>query len=198
MSRVVVSEFLSVDGVMQAPGGQDEDRTGDFEHGGWQMSLFDEEVGAFVMSGLQEAGGFLLGRRTFDIFAAYWPNQPEDDPIATLINSKPKYVASRTLRNPLEWNDSTVLGEDLAAEVQRLRDEAGGDLLVIGSGDLVQTLVRESLVDEYRLMIYPLVLGGGKRAFRDALPRRDLRLVDSRTTPNGVALLTYQPVPTGS
>ena len=193
MARIVVSEFVSVDGVMQAPGDPDEDPSDGFEHGGWQLSLFDDAIGEFVMGGLEAAGGFLLGRRTFEIFAAYWPNQPANDPIAAIINAKPKYVASRTLRDPLEWNASTVLGPDLAAEVGRLRAEPGGDLLVIGSGDLVQTLVREGLVDAYQLMIHPLVLGGGKRAFRDGLPRQGLRLTDSRTTPNGIVLLTYEP-----
>ncbi len=197
MARVVVSEFLSVDGVMQAPGGPDEDRTGGFEHGGWQMR-FDDEIGQkIVMGGLQEAGGFLLGRRTFDIFAAYWPKQPDDDPIAALINPKPKYVASRTLQNPLEWNNSVVLGPDLASEVGRLRGEPGGDLLVIGSGGLVQTLARDGLVDAYQLMVHPLLLGTGKRLFRDGLGKQALRLEGSRTTPTGIVILEYEPAEQG-
>ncbi|HEY7280359.1 MAG TPA: dihydrofolate reductase family protein [Actinomycetota bacterium] len=197
MARVVVSEFLSVDGVMQAPGGRDEDRSGGFEHGGWQFDRSDEEMGQFVMGGLQEAGGFLLGRRTFDIFAAYWPNQPEDDPIAAIMNARPKYVASRTLRNPLEWNNAVVLGSDLAAEVGRLRSEPGGDVLVIGSGDLGQTLGREGLVDTYQLMVYPVLLGSGKRLFRDDLGKRPLRLSGSRTMPGGMVVLQYEPAEQG-
>jgi len=193
MARIVVSEFLSVDGVMQAPGAADEDRSGGFEHGGWQLQLFDEAIGDFVMGGLREAGGYLLGRRTYEIFAAYWPNQKDDDPVAALINPKPKYIASRTLQNPLEWEGSTVLGEDLAGEVGRLRAEPGGDIQVIGSGDLVQSLVREGLVDAYRLMVHPILLGGGKRLFRDGLPKQSLRLTDTQTTPKGMVLLTYEP-----
>jgi len=197
MARVIVSEFLSADGVMQAPGGSEEDRSEGFEHGGWQMQRPDQEIGEFVVGGLREAGGFLLGRRTYDIFAGYWPHQREDTLIAPLMNSKPKYVASRTLQNPLEWESSTVLGPDLAAEVNGLRAAPGGDILVIGSGDLVQSLARDGLVDEYRLMIYPVMLGGGKRLFRDGLPMRGLRLTDSRTTPNGVVILTYEPAEDG-
>ena len=195
MARVVVSEFLTLDGVMQAPGGPEEDPSDGFTEGGWQLLRnADEEVGEFVMGGLNSAGGLLLGRKTFDIFAAYWPNQGEDNPVAKPINAMPKYVASTTLRNPLEWNGSTVLGPDLAAEVNKLRAEPGGDILVIGSGQLAQTLMREGLVDVYQLMVYPLLLGGGKRLFRGENPTQALRLTDSRMTPNGIAILTYEPV----
>lgn len=197
MAKVIVSEFLSVDGVMQAPGAIDEDASGGFEHGGWQLQLFDEGIGEFVMGGLQAAGGLLLGRRTFEIFAAYWPNQPEDDQLATLINAMPKYVASRTLQNPLEWNNSRVLGPDLAAEVEGIRRQPGGDVRVIGSGDLVQTLARDGLVDQYDLMIHPLLLGGGKQVFRGGIGKRGLRLLDSRTTPNGIVILRYEPAEGG-
>jgi dihydrofolate reductase len=193
MGRVVVSEFLTLDGVMQAPGGPDEDPSGGFTDGGWQMSFFDAQGGEFVMGGLQKAGGLLLGRKTFDIFAAWWPNQPDDDPIAPVMNAMPKYVVSTTLENPLEWNNSTVLGTDLVAEVNRLRHEPGGDLLVIGSGVLAQALMREGLVDVYQLMVHPLLLGGGKRLFRGENPKQTLRLADSLITPNGIVILTYVP-----
>jgi len=194
MARVVVSEFLTLDGVMQSPGYPDEDPSGGFTEGGWQQPLFDEQMGEFVFGGLQSAGGLLLGRKTFDIFAAWWPNQPDDDPIAPTINAMPKYVVSTTLENPLEWNNSTVLGPNLAHEVNKLRAEPGGDLLVIGSGALAQSLMREGLVDAYQLMLHPLLLGDGKRLFRGENPKQALRLTDSRTTPKGVVMLTYEPV----
>jgi dihydrofolate reductase len=193
MGRIVVSEFLTLDGVMQAPGGPEEDPSDGFTEGGWQMAVPDEEIGDFVTRGLQEAGGLLLGRKTFDIFAGYWPNQPDDFPIAKAINAMPKYVASRTLDNPLEWNGSTVLGPDLVGEVNRLRREPGGDIFVIGSGDLAQTLMREGLVDAYSLMVYPLLLGSGKQLFRGGHARQSLRLTESRATSNGNVILLYEP-----
>lgn len=193
MGRIVLSEFLTLDGVMQSPGSADEDPSGGFTEGGWQQPMIDEQLGEFVMGGLQEAGGLLLGRKTFDIFAGYWPNQPDDDPIAKVINAMPKYVASRTLENPLGWNASTVLGPDLVAEVNRLRQEPGGDILVIGSGDLAQTLMREGLVDAYNLMVHPLLLGSGKQLFRGEHPRQSLRLTESRTTSHGKVILLYEP-----
>ncbi len=193
MARVVVSEFLTLDGVMQSPGYPDEDPSGGFTEGGWQQTLFDDRMGEFVMGGIQSAGGLLLGRKTFDIFAAWWPNQPDDDPFAKPINAMPKYVVSTTLQNPLEWNNSTVLGPDLADEVNKLRAEPGGDLLVIGSGELAQSLMREGLVDAYQLMVHPLLLGDGKRLFRGENPKQMLRLTSSESTPNGVVILTYEP-----
>ena len=194
MSKVIVSEFLSVDGVMQAPGDKDEDRSGGFEHGGWQLALFDDVIGEFVMDGLHSGGGLLLGRRTYDIFAAYWPNQPADDPIAQPINALPKYVASRTLEEPLPWENSHVIA-DVPTGVAELREQPGGDLRVIGSSELVKSLVEHDLVDRYDLMVYPLLLGGGKRLFPDGKMKVPLRLVDSRTTPNGVLIMQYEPAP---
>jgi dihydrofolate reductase len=193
MGRIVLSEFLTLDGVMQSPGSADEDPSGGFTDGGWQQQRPDEQIGEFVIRGLQEAGGLLLGRRTFDVFASYWPNQPDENPVAPLINAMPKYVASRTLENPLEWHASTVLGPDLVAEVNRLRGEPGGDILVIGSGDLAQTLMREGLVDAYSLMVYPLLLGSGRQLFRGAHPRQSLRLTEGRTTSLGNLILLYEP-----
>ena len=194
--KVVVSEFVSVDGVMQAPGANDEDTREGFEHGGWQLELFDEALGAFVMAGIDAAGGLLLGRRTYEIFASYWPFQPDDDPIAPTFNAMPKHVASRTLSEPLEWANSKLLGDDVPGAIQRLRDEPGGDLLIIGSGNLIRTLVEHGLVDEYRLMVHPLILGTGRRLFdgETTLPRTALRLAGSETTPNGVVVVTYHPV----
>jgi dihydrofolate reductase len=192
--RVIMSEFLTLDGVMQAPGGSDEDTRGGFEHGGWQLALFDDVVGAFVMGGIAEAGGLLLGRRTYEIFAAHWPNQPEDDPLAPTLNKLPKYVASRTLEAPLEWENSTLLEGDVTDAVSKLREQPGGDLLVIGSGDFAKTLIQNDLVDAYQLMVYPLILGGGGRLFpTDGNMKRHFNLVKSETTPNGIVILIYEP-----
>jgi dihydrofolate reductase len=192
MSRVVISEFLTLDGVMQAPGGSDEDREGDFQHGGWQMPYIDDAFGEAVLKGFQAAGGLLLGRETYEIFAAYWPNQPADDPFAATMNEMPKYVASTTLKEPLEWNNSSLLKGDVAEAVAGLKEQPGKDLMVIGSGRLAQTLMRHDLVDEYRLMIHPLVLGTGKRLFGDDDVKLPLKLVDSQTSSTGVLIVTYQ------
>jgi dihydrofolate reductase len=193
MSNLIVSEFLSLDGVMQAPGDSDEDRSGGFEHGGWQMPYFDEAAGSAIAEGMAAAGGFLLGRRTYELFAAFWPSQPDDDPIAATLNGLPKYVASTTLQEPLEWRNATLLQGDVAEAVAKLKQQPGKDLQVIGSGELAQTLMRHDLVDEYRLMIHPLVLGSGRRLFRDGNPRAALRLLDTKTTTTGVLILTYRP-----
>jgi dihydrofolate reductase len=193
MRKVVVSEFLTLDGVMQAPGASDEDREGGFEHGGWQMPYFDEALGSAVGEGFDNSGGMLLGRTTYEIFAAYWPNQPADDPFVGTMNSMPKFVASRTLEEPLKWNNSTLIKDNVAEEVTKLKQQPGKDLYVIGSGDLAQTLMRQGLVDEFQIMVHPLVLGTGKRLFRDGSPRIPLRLVDTKTTSTGVLILSHQP-----
>lgn len=194
MAKIVLSEFLTLDGVMQAPGGADEDRTDGFDKGGWQLSYADEAVGKYVTDGLGNAGGLLLGRRTYDIFAGYWPKQSADGfPIAGLMNSLPKFVVSRTLSEPLTWQNSTLINGDVPAHVRRVKSEIDKDILVIGSGDLAQTLIANDLVDEYRLMVYPLVLGEGKRLFRDADATKRLRLTDSTPTGKGILLLTYAP-----
>jgi dihydrofolate reductase len=192
--RVIISEFLTLDGVMQAPGDRNEDTRGGFEHGGWQLQMFDDALGAFVMGGITEAGGLLLGRRTYEIFAAHWPNQPENDPLAPTLNKLPKYVASTTLKEPLPWENSTLLEGDAAEAVAKLKEQPGGDLLVIGSGDFAQTLIENDLVDAYQLMVHPLILGGGKRLFpTDGNMRRQFNLVNSETTPNGILILIYEP-----
>jgi dihydrofolate reductase len=196
MRKVIVSEFLTVDGVMQAPGGSDEDREAGFEHGGWQMPYFDDVAGAAVGEGFQSAGGLLLGRKTYDIFAGYWPNQPADDPFVATMNGLPKFVASRTLEEPLKWENSTLLKGDVAQAVAKLKEESGGHLQVVGSGDFAQTLIREGLVDEYALLVHPLLLGTGKRLFRDGNPRTPLKLVDSKTSTTGTVILTYRPAET--
>ena len=194
MRKVVVNEFMSLDGIVQAPGGADEDTSGGFAHGGWSTPYFDDLSQKRVLEGIVEAGGFLLGRRTYEIFAAYWPNAPEEEQvIAEPLNMKPKYVASRTLTGPLEWQNSQALHGDVVEAVVALKREDGGDLHVIGSTELVQTLIEQELVDELRLMIDPVVLGGGKRLFRDDGALRPLRLVDGEVTTTGAILATYAP-----
>jgi dihydrofolate reductase len=194
MRRVIVNEFMSLDGVAQAPGGEEEDTSGGFAHGGWHMRFMEDETAMKrVLGGIVEAGGFLLGRRTYKIFAAYWPNASEEEQvIAEPLNTKPKYVASRTLTEA-EWQNSTVLEGELADAVGALKQEDGGDLHVIGSTELVQSLIEHGLVDELRLMIDPVVLGGGKRIWQDDGVLRPLRLVDSETTPSGAIFATYAP-----
>jgi dihydrofolate reductase len=194
MRKVIVNEFMSLDGVVQAPGAEDEDTSGGFEHGGWHLRYFDDISQKQVLESIVEAGGFLLGRRTYEIFAAYWPNAPEEEQvIAEPLNTKPKYVASTTLTEPLEWQSSRLLQGDVAEAVAALKQENGGDVHVIGSTVLVQTLIEHDLVDELRLMIDPLLLGGGKRIFRDDRALKPLRLVDSQATTTGAILATYAP-----
>jgi dihydrofolate reductase len=193
MRKVVVNEFMSLDGVVQAPGGEDEDTSGGFRHGGWHMRYLDEAAQKWVLDSIEEAGGYLLGRRTFEIFAAYWPNAPEEEQvIAEPLNKKPKYVASTTLTEPT-WENSTVLQGDVTEAVAALKQEDGGDLHVIGSTQLVQTLIEHDLVDELRVMLDPLALGGGKRIFPEDGERRPLRLVDSAVTTTGAILARYAP-----
>jgi dihydrofolate reductase len=193
MPNVIVNEFLSLDGVAQAPGGPDEDPSGGFAHGGWHMQYMQDEVAQqWVLGSIVEAGAFLLGRRTYEIFAAYWPNAPDEEQvIAEPLNTKPKYVASTTLSNPLEWQSSTLLEGDVPAAVTALKQGAGGDIHVIGSTQLVQTLIEHDLVDELRVVIDPVVLGGGKRIFRDDGTLRPFRLADGRIVSTGAILAAY-------
>ena len=194
MRKVIVTEWMSLDGVVQAPGAPDEDRSGGFEHGGWHLPYFDELSQKWVVESLQEAGGFLFGRITYENFAGYWPNASEEEQvIAVPLNTRPKYVASTTLSEPLEWENSTLLRGDVPEAVTALKQEDGGDLHVIGSAKLVHTLIEHDLVDEFRFMIDPLVVGGGKRIWPDDGARRSLRLVDSKLTTTGALLAKYAP-----
>jgi dihydrofolate reductase len=194
MRKVIADEWMTLDGVIQAPGQADEDRTGGFAHGGWHVGYFDDLAQRRVVDSVVTAGGFLLGRRTYEIFAAHWPNASEEEQVlAEPLNTKPKYVASRTLTEPLEWQNSTVLQGDVPEAVAGLKQEDGEDLHVIGSSELVQTLFERDLVDEFRVMIDPVVVGGGKRLFRDDGGLRPLRLVDSQVTTTGVIIATYAP-----
>jgi dihydrofolate reductase len=192
MRKIVVMEWITLDGVVQAPGHPDEDRDGGFEHGGWHLHYFDDTSREWVVEGYAEAGGFLFGRRTYENLAAYWPHASEEEQvIAEPLNTKPKYVASRTLLGPLEWQNSTVLTGDVAQAVLALKQEDGRDLHVIGSPQLARTLAEHDLVDEYRLMIDPLIMGGGKRLFGDGTAPKPLRLVESRVTSTGAILAKY-------
>jgi dihydrofolate reductase len=194
MRKVVVNEWMTLDGVVQGPGAPDEDTTGGFKHGGWHMNYFDDWSQKRVAQSIAEAGGFLLGRRTYNIFAAHWPNASEEEQVvAEPLNTRPKFVASNTLAEPLEWQNSTLLHGDIAEAVRSLKQGDGDDLHVIGSTLLVQTLTEHDLVDEFRVMIDPLIVGGGKRLFRDDGALRPLRLVDSHVTTTGAFVATYAP-----
>jgi dihydrofolate reductase len=192
MRKLTVSEFVSLDGVMQAPGGADEDTEGGFRQGGWQMAYFDDVAGERIGASMAQTGAFLFGRKTYEIFASYWPTQPDDNPFAKILNGLPKYVASTTLGEPLAWQNSTLLQGDVAKAVAELKEGEGGNIVVLGSGGLVQTLYENDLVDEYALMIHPIVLGSGKKLFRE-VPKKPLKLADSVTTSTGVVMATYVP-----
>jgi dihydrofolate reductase len=194
MRKLIINEQLSLDGVMQGPGGPDEDTSGGFPHGGWAMPYFDEAMGKAAGEGMGSAGGLVLGRRTYEIFAGYWPHEGDDAPFAGFLNKVPKYVASRTLKEPLEWNNSHLLRGDVVEAVRRLKEEDGEDLVILGSGDLAQTLIEDGLIDEYSIWIDPIVLGTGKRLFREGVPKTLLELVDSTTSSTGVTMQTYRPV----
>ena len=191
MSRVVVINHLTLDGVMQAPGRPDEDTRGGFEHGGWAIAGNDDVMGAALGARMAESGGLLLGRRSYEDMLGYWNTQ--DSPFKDALNTAPKYVASRTLREPLPWPNSTLLDGDAADAVVELKKRSDRDLGVMGSGELIQSLMARSLIDEYLLMIHPLVLGSGRRLFADGSPRSTLELVDATTSTTGVVLATYRP-----
>jgi dihydrofolate reductase len=192
MSKVIVFNHLTLDGVMQAPGRPDEDRRGGFDHGGWARPRGDSVMGSAAGEGMANLGGLLLGRRTYQDFYAYWPNQPEPNPFTAVLNNSQKYVASTTLEEPLAWRNSTLLKGDAAEAVARLKAQLGKDLLILGSGELIQSLMRHNLVDQFVLLIHPLVLGSGRRLFADGGACATLRLVDTRTTTTGVVVATYQ------
>ncbi|MGH2599984.1 MAG: dihydrofolate reductase family protein [Dehalococcoidia bacterium] len=192
MRKLVVIEFLSLDGVMQGPGSPDEDREGGFEHGGWQQPYSDADLGKKAAQGMAATDTYLFGRKTYEKMAAYWPTAPADDPMAAHLNATPKYVASRTLKTA-DWQHTTVIEGDVVAAVTELKQKPGGTIAVLGSGDLVQTLMEHDLVDEYRLFVQPIVLGSGKRLFRGSDDVRRLRLIDSQTTGVGGLMLAYEP-----
>jgi dihydrofolate reductase len=192
MRKISVINSLTLDGVMQAPGRPDEDRRGGFEHGGWAVPYNDAVMGRVMGQGMAEGGPLLFGRRTYEDFYGFWPNQT-DNPFTDVLDKADKYVASTKLKEPLAWNNSTLLEGDAAKAVARLKEQPGKDIGVLGSGELVQSLMRHDLVDTYILLIHPLVLGSGRRLFRDGSPFAKLQLVDSVTTTTGVVIATYQP-----
>jgi len=191
MGQLIVTEFVTLDGVGQAPGGVDEDRDGGFPHGGWQAPVSDPGSGAVIFEQASTMGALLLGRRTYDIFAGYWPNASEDIPFTGLLNGIPKYVASHTLTEPLSWHGTSLLGGDLAERIAALEDRHG-EVHVIGSLNLVQSLLRLGLVDRLNLWVYPLILGTGKQLFAGGAAPTALRLTDSTTYPSGTVHLTYE------
>ena len=199
--RLTATTFLTLDGVMQAPGGPEEDRSEGFEHGGWSFPYADEDFGRLVTGWFAQADAFLLGRRTYEIFAAFWPLVADAaDPVASPLNALPKYVASRTLE-AVTWQNTTLLEGDVVEEVAKLKEQPGRELQVHGSGDLLQTLMAHDLVDEYRLFVYPVVVGSGRRLFRDGAAPRSLTLADTTTTSTGVVVARYRrggPLVTGS
>jgi dihydrofolate reductase len=192
MSRVVVINHLTLDGVMQAPGRPEEDTRDGFAHGGWSAPNVDDQLVAATYARVAEGGGLqlLLGRRSYEDMLGYWNTQ--DSPFKDSLNNAPKYVASRRLREPLPWPNSTLLRGEVADAVAQLKRDLTGDLHVMGSGELIQTLMRHDLIDEYLLFIHPIVLGSGRRMFSDGSPPTSLHLIHSTTTTKGVLIATYQ------
>jgi dihydrofolate reductase len=191
--RLTLHTFLTLDGVMQAPGGPDEDPDGGFGYGGWSFPYGDENFGAAMTCWFEHASAFLLGRKTYQIFSGHWPRVTEPgDPIAAKLNALPKYVASTTLGSA-DWQNSSILAGDVAAEVAKLKEQPGDELQVHGSGGLAQTLIDHDLIDEYRLLVFPVHLGSGKKLFRDGATAAALRHISTTTTGTGVVITTYQP-----
>jgi dihydrofolate reductase len=192
MRKLVVGTFLTLDGVMQAPGGPNEDREGGFRHGGWLVPYFDQKFVAIMTEWTKRAGAFLLGRKTYEIFAASWPQSTDPaDEIATALNTRPKFVASRTL-DKVNWSNSHLLKGDVAEEVAKLKVQEGGEIQVHGSGDLLQTLLKHNLLDTLRLWQFPVVIGAGKRLFGEGTIPGSFRLVDTQQTTTGAVLHVYE------
>ena len=191
MGKLIVTEFVTLDGVAQSPGQPDEDRDGGFGHGGWQAPLRHEETGGVVFEQASTMDALLLGRRTYEIFSGYWPDAPEEIPFTGLFNRVPKYVASRTLAEPLAWQGSTLLAGSFAESITAIK-ERHDELHVIGSLDLVQSLLRFGLVDRLNLWLFPLLLGSGKRLFGDGTVPTALQLAESATYGNGTLHLVYE------
>jgi len=191
MGKLIVTEFVTLDGVAQAPGRPDEDREGGFTHGGWQAPLHDQDAGDVMFENARSMDALLLGRRTYEIFANFWPTAPEEIPFTGLLNGVPKYVASRTLAGPLAWPGSTLVAEGLAEGITSIK-ERHDEVHVIGSLDLVQSLLRFGLVDRLNLWLYPLLLGRGKRVFADGTVPAALHLTESVTYRNGTLQLAYE------
>ena len=190
MRTLAMVEFLTLDGVMQGFGGPDEDRAGGFEHGGWGAPYASEEIGRSAGQGIGETTAYLFGRKTYEHMAAHWPNEPDENPIARHLNATPKYVVTRTLTS-LDWAGSQILDGDVVRSVNDLKSQGDGFITVLGSGELAQTLVEHGLTDHYRLFVHPLVLGTGKRLFRQTSRPLPMRLRDCAATSTGILMLTY-------
>jgi dihydrofolate reductase len=191
MRKLAVVEFVTLDGVMQSFGGPDEDREGGFEYGGWGAPYGDEVLGRRAGAELGQTSAYLFGRKTYEHMAAHWPNEPVENPIATSLNATPKYVVTGTLRR-LDWANSHIIDGEVVRSVRDLKEDGEGFITVLGSGVLAQTLFADDLVDTYRIFIHPLVLGTGKRLFRELARPLRLRLVDCTPTTTGVLLLNYE------
>jgi dihydrofolate reductase len=192
MRKITVSEFVSLDGVMQAPGGAEEDTDGGFAHGGWTGPYWHDDIGANLLQELNQSDTLLLGRKTWQGHAEAFEPAPADDPFAGLLNSMQKYVVSTTLKSAAAWRNSTIISQNVVDEVHKLKEQPGKDIYVDGSSVLVHALAQADLVDEYHLLVFPIVLGSGKRVFPDGF-YTGLKLVETKSFPSGVVLLRYQP-----
>jgi dihydrofolate reductase len=193
MLDLVLETFLTLDGVYQAPGNSEEDTEAGFTHGGWQGSMFDADAGKIMGERMQHTRAMLMGRKTYDIFAAYWPNATQDVEVAKLFNAMPKYVASRKMKKA-DWQGTTVIGSNLAQDIAKAKQQGeSGVIYIPGSGNLAQSLMKQDLIDEYRLWIHPIMLGSGKRLFADGVVPANLKLIDSQTTGSGIVILAYRP-----
>jgi len=191
MSKIVAVESLSLDGVMQAPGRADEDERGGFDHGGWTTRYNDSTKGRIMAAGMADAGPLLFGRRTYEDFFKVWPGR-RDNPFSEVLDNTQKYVVSTTMREPLPWKNSTLVKGDVAKSVARLKEETAKNIVVLGSGVLMQSLMRHGLVDELVLLFHPLLLGSGRRLFEDGGPYREFQLADAQPTTTGVIIATYR------
>ena len=194
MGKIIVFNNVTLDGVMQAPGRPDEDTRGGFPHGGWAIRYADETLGKAATESMATTGGLLFGRRTYEDFYKVWPNR-KDNPFTEILNNTPKYVASTTLREPMPWMNSTLLKDHVPEAVAELKTEQARDIAVLGSGVLINTLMMHNLIDQYILLIHPLILGSGTHLFPEGSAYTTLQLVDSKTTSKGVTIATYQPTP---
>jgi dihydrofolate reductase len=193
MAKIIVHNNVTLDGVMQGPGRPDEDERGGFTHGGWALPYADETSGKLMAESSATTGALLFGRRTYEDFYAVWPKRTDGNPFTPVLNNARKYVASRTLSEPLPWENSTLLSGDAADSVAALRAQEEKDIVILGSGDLIHSLARRNLIDRYVLLIHPLVLGSGRRLFPDGAPLAALRLVSTTPTATGVIVATYEP-----
>ena len=191
MARIVVFNSVTLDGVMQAPGRPDEDTRGGFPYGGWAVPYADPEMGKAAGQSMSTTGGLLIGRRTYEDFYSVWPNRT-DNPYTEILNNSPKYVASTTLQEPLPWMNSILLKGDISEAVAMLKVQLEKDLVILGSGELIQTLMKHHLIDQFILLIHPLVLGTGSRLFQDGISLSKYKLIDASPTTTGVVVATYQ------